>query len=474
MQRDSSLKTLINKVKLADKKFGLFDKSDRILTAVSGGPDSVAMLLVLNQLKEEFGFEIGVFHLNHGLRKEAEKDEKFVAGLALRLGLPFFVFKRRVSEEAKKLGVSVEEAGRKLRYELMEEVAEKEGYTKIATGHTLTDAAETVLMRFIKNSSFESLAGIPPRRGKVIRPLILASRAEVLAFLEEKSQSFCTDATNLGDENLRAKIRNRIVPLLKEINPSLEENLFELSLSVQEFEDYLSKEAAHLLERAVKDKEGKAGLDTAPLLGAHPAVARKAVFLFLLNSGISAKRITRDHVEDVYHVLTGRKKAANLPGGLRAELSGKNLVLKEKETQTQELPEVEFEPPASVELKKGLVLTVELLSKKPDNLGDGKTTCVLDADKVGRRLRARSWRPGDRLVPLGSSFSKKLQDIFTDAKIPAPEKKLFPVIEAENGKICWVAGVKVSDEFKVDSATRRFYRFKIEGLEEEQVEQNRR
>jgi len=473
MQRNSFEEVLVKKVKQAAYRFNLFDKNDRILTAVSGGPDSVALLLVLDQLKHEYGFELGVFHLNHELRKEAEKDKKFVADLTNRLGVPFFAFKRRVKEEAKKLGLSVEEAGRKLRYELLHEVAEKEGYTKIATGHTMTDAAETVLMRFIKNASFESLAGIPPRRGKLIRPLILATRAEILDFLEKRSQPFCTDVTNLGDENLRAKIRNRIMPILKEINPSLEEKLFELSLSVQEFEDFLDMEADLVLKKSIEYADDGAELNAYVLLNTHPAVTKKAIYLFLIHSGISVKKISRAHVEDVYGVLTGHRKAVNLPGGLKAELSGKSLKLKKISEQTLELPTVEFEPPASLELLEGLKLTVEVLDGIPDDLGDGKRTCVLDADKVGKKLRVRSWQPGDRMVPLGSSFRKKLQDIFTDARIPASRKKLFPVVEAENGKICWVAGLRVSDEFKVDSTTRRFYRFKIEGLEELQGEQNR-
>jgi tRNA(Ile)-lysidine synthase len=465
MQRTSFEKTLVRKVRQAAAEFNLFDANDRILTAVSGGPDSVALLLVLNKLKHEYGFELGVFHLNHGLRKEASREEKFVADLAFQLGLPFYGFKRCVKDVAKSLKLSVEEAGRKLRYELMEEVAEKEGYSKIATGHTLTDVAETVLMRFIKNSSFESLAGIPPRRAKVIRPLILATRVEVLAFLEEMSQPFFTDATNLGEENLRAKIRNRIMPHLKEINPSLEEKLFELSLSVQEFEDFLTGEANRLLEMGMDHKE--VALDALTLLKAHPAVIKKAIYIFLLKAGISTKRITQTHVEDVYRVLAGRKKATNLPGGLKAELAGSSLRLKKaKEEQVRGLPTLEFEPPASLEITEGIRLTVEVLNEKPDDLGDGKNSCVLDADKVGCKLRVRSWQHGDRMVPFGSSFSKKLQDIFTDAKIPTSIKKLFPVIEAENGKICWVAGLRISEEFKVDSTTSRYYRFKINGLEE--------
>ena len=202
-----------------------FQKSDRILVALSGGKDSVCLLFLLLRTRERFGIEIGACHVQHGIREDAEKDLEFSQDLCRSLSVPFHFRRCDVPEYCRKARVGIEEGARRERYRLLEEVAEEQGYNRIATAHTATDQAETVLFRILRGSGVQGAAGIPERRGRILRPILHLSSRDVAAYLEENRLLFTEDSSNADILYTRNRIRNKVFPELREAFPKGEEAL---------------------------------------------------------------------------------------------------------------------------------------------------------------------------------------------------------------------------------------------------------
>lgn len=461
MNRKSIREAVLSKVRKAVSDFSLLKPGDRVLVAVSGGPDSTALLLVLQELRSELKLSLAVFHLNHMLREDAERDEAFVRELSERLSLRCFAFREDVGAVARAEKISLEEAGRKVRYRLMEDVARREGFERVALGHTMSDVAETLVMRLVTHSSFEALKSIPPRRGMFVRPLIYLSRSELLSYLNFMGQDYCVDETNTSGENIRSIVRNRIMPEIRQINPSFEEKAFALARTVSEFSDFLDRLAKREAENLVSATEGIHCLDAKGILEVHPVLARKVVYDFLVGAGVSRKKITSETVERVLRMAKERVKSLDLSGDLKAVFSQNSIKIVRKESALT-LPEVELKVPGRTAIPEAEVeIVAELLEEKPEDLGDGKLTCVLDAEKVGKKVLVRGFKPGDRMVPLGMRSEKKVHDLFVDEKVPREKRQVIPLLVAENGRICWIPTLRVSEEFKVNGGTRAFYRFRL-------------
>ncbi|MDH5174954.1 MAG: tRNA lysidine(34) synthetase TilS, partial [Elusimicrobiota bacterium] len=213
-------KMVFPKVKKTIEKYGMFSPGDRILVAVSGGPDSVCLLHILDRFRKEMGLSLHVAHVNHGIRKrESKREEKFVTHLAGRMGLPITVKSLDVPSYARKKKLTVEEAARDMRYSVWERLAGKLNAKKIALGHTASDQVETVLMHLLRGSGPQGLSGIPPLRklgsAVIVRPLIKISRDEILGYLKQNNLKFCLDSSNRKTEYFRNKIRLKLLPLLR-------------------------------------------------------------------------------------------------------------------------------------------------------------------------------------------------------------------------------------------------------------------
>ncbi len=217
-------------LRFIDEK-NLIEKDDRILVALSGGPDSVFLLHFLNKYSKKFKISFAAIHINNRLRgKAASADENFCKELTKKLGVRFYSIKRNVKAFAKKLKVSTEEAGRLIRYEEFESLSAKESFTKIATAHIADDNAETVLLNLIKGTGLNGISGIPYSRGKIIRPLLVLTKEEIVQYLKFYKINYRTDLTNLQSDYERNFLRNEVVPLIKKrLNPSLENTLLKSS-----------------------------------------------------------------------------------------------------------------------------------------------------------------------------------------------------------------------------------------------------
>lgn len=454
------MERLVADIRKTISKYEMLSDGDRVLAAVSGGPDSVALLDVLSQLQSEYNLEIYVFHLNHGLRKEADEDEAFVRQLVKRYGMKGFFFKKDVAGLARRKGLSVEEAGRLVRYALMEELARRFNLDRIALAHHLDDVAETFLMRLIKGASLEGLAGIPAVRGRVIRPLIEVRKKDIIRYLEEKQLDYRVDKTNLSGDNLRARVRNEIMPLIEEINPRFADVLGPNLLALKEDADFLNRLAQQEFDRHARDLTHMYQFSLSVKKELPAPLVKRMILLAILKVKGDLKGIKREHVERIYagmSVNTGFEY--DLPGRVMAVTEyGKLLIGNTYRLLRDEIEPVEMIVPDEKELKpSGLVIRVSEVDPADIRFSDEKWKCYLDADRVGRVVTVRSWKRGDRIKPLGMSGTRKVHDIFVDEKIPRRIRKQTPVLVAEDGGIAWVAGLRISEDYKITEGTERAY-----------------
>ncbi len=312
---------IIEKIKRTIRKYQLIEKEEKIIVGVSGGPDSVALLCLLNSLKQESGIKLHVAHLDHMLRPYSYKDAEFVKRLAGRLKLP--VTSGRVNVKKTAGRGSLEEAARNARLEFLFRVARRVGAKKIALGHNLDDQAETVLMRLIRGAGLYGLSAILPKRKIhgfiVIRPLIEVRRKEIESYLRRKKTGFCVDETNKEDTYCRNKLRNRLLPLLeKEYNKNIKEILSNTALSVGYDYDYLAGAAARLTERWGRK------INLAKFLRLHPAMQNLALRFGIARLKGDTRRITFKHIEEINDLIFNR------PSGSVVDLPKNVSVIKKK------------------------------------------------------------------------------------------------------------------------------------------------
>lgn len=308
---------------------GLFPENARVLAGVSGGADSCAMLAALVALKEPLKIaEIGVAHVNHGLRGEsAERDAQFVESLAGRFGLPFFMEKISAREIAGENGLCLEEAGRLARYAFFEKICVTHDFSRVAVAHTADDNAETVLMFLLRGAAGAGLSGISPRRGSIVRPLLSANRKQVLEFLAGKGLNHVSDESNQDPAFLRNRIRNELLPLLERAyNPSIRAamaRLADVSAFDEDFWDgFISEQLKNL---TLSDSGREIALSAPGLALCHKAVQRRVVRAAVERIKGDLRRIGLVHVDDVLALGTG--KTAHLPGGVVAEKTRETLVI---------------------------------------------------------------------------------------------------------------------------------------------------
>jgi tRNA(Ile)-lysidine synthase len=435
---------LLQEVARAVRRHRLLRRRDSVLVGVSGGPDSVALLLALDELGRS-GWRIGVAHVNHHLRaRESDRDQRFVEKLARRLGYEIHVTHARLRSKA-----NLEERARYARYRALSAVARRRGYRRIATAHTIDDQAETVLHHVIRGTGGKGLAGVRPERADgVIRPLLGVSRAQVIAFLRRRGARHRVDRTNRDPRFTRNRLRARVLPLLeRELNPRVKEALSRLAELSREDEDLLERVARRSGRRVLHGGH----LVCARLASIHPALQRRVVRAWLARMRGAAKAIELDHVERARALAsTGHDgQSLSVPGGSLARHRGR---LYWNPRQKRPARYARRIVPGGEVVVSGWRVRAQSVRRAVD---PGPWRAVFDSAKLdGSRLRVRSARPGDRIRPLGLGGSKKLQDVFVDAKVPRHERATWPILEA-GGSIAWVAGLVRSEKALVGRASRR-------------------
>jgi len=468
--------TFLKTVKATILKHQMVQPGDRVVVAVSGGPDSVCLLDVLCRIRDVMTMALFVAHMNHGLRPDEDDQEtEFVKRLAASHGLPCRV--ERVDHL--RLGdPSLENRARDSRYRFLEECRQAFSAQKIALGHTLTDQAETLVMRLLRGSGPLGMGAIPPNRdNRFIRPLIGLSREQVLAYLERGGHDFMVDSSNKDPRFLRNQLRETLFPVLKSFQPNIVEILARTADVLREDEAWLGQEARDWVAGArLPGEKHEVHLPASAMAALPPALMNRVI-----RYGISLVKgrlwgISSRHVASVRKLVMGRKASAmvNLPGGVTARRLYGELILSRDGGQEPDPFCYWVEGPGTYRLDElGRVFRFQEL-QGPLNLitPPSSRTAFFDAEKVRYPLMIRNNRPGDRFVPHGMTGRKKLKDFFIDRKIPRERRAGVPLL-VQGDSVLWVCGYRTDDRFRVHPETGRILRVDLmeegEGMKEAEM-----
>jgi len=398
------------KVRKTVSRFSLIPENSKVLVALSGGPDSVSLLSLLLELKEELGIEVAACHVNHGLRgEEADRDEEFVRELCSRLAVPLIVKRVRVERKGK----SLEEAAREARYGALKEALREWGGDLIALGHTSSDLVETVLLNLTKGTGLKGLRGFLPKRGVFVRPLFEVSRTEIEEYLKEKGLPFVLDSSNLDERLERNLLRLKVVPHLKRINPSLEEAFLRTSRIVEEAEEFCYSQVEELLKKFKTPGGFKVPLKEFSSL--HPFL--KKLLLIEAYRRVSGRALSYRKVEQILSSLEAEGFKEFEPDRGFVIQKGQDFVTVSPREERREFFYRLKEFPAEVKTPLG---TLRFL------INAGKPVAPLkEAREEGIIVRSR--RAGDRLSFKG--FSKPLKKFLIERRVPAQERWKLPVVE---------------------------------------------
>ena len=454
----------IEKLRETIHHFDLLQKGDRVLVAVSGGPDSVALLYGLLVLKSELGLELYLAHLNHKLRgKESDQDERFVRDLAKQLKLKFFSKRVDIKREAKKQKLSIEECAREIRYRYLEKVAHQIKADKIATGHQADDQAETFMMRLIRGAGGAGLSGIPPQRGKIIRPLIRIRRKEIEGFLKQNKIVTRQDSSNYLPDRFRNKIRLTLLPIIKrDFNPKIVEILNRTADILSFQQEYIEKTCERILYDVSQIRKNKIIIDLKKFTGYDICLQRELIRQCVGKIKGDSNQLSFDLVDRsldlIQHKRNGKK--IKLVAKIWLEVGEKELVLfVEDKNKKIDYP---ITLPGEVNLIDwGIKIKSEVIQRKPLKFSSrNENIAFLDVEKLQKPFRLRNRRKGDKFVPLGMEGTKSLADFFIDVKVPHHQRDEVPVLTSK-GEIVWVVGYRISDEFKVTEKTKRILKIEI-------------
>lgn len=438
------------------REYNLLEKKDKILIAYSGGLDSTGLLSLLLELRKEWAFRLFLGHFNHKLRQSAEDDEDFVKQVAQKFSIPLFVDHKDVRNYAQSKRINLEEAGRELRYDFLKKTALEIGKAKIATAHTMTDQAETFLMRLMRGSGLRGLGGIFPVKGEIIRPLIQIEREEIELFLKKKKMPFRIDETNFDRRFLRNRIRLELIPYIREnYEPQIVSQLGRTASIIREENVFLEKIGKEKARGAILRKNNQHLLDSKSLSSFPKALARRVVQEFISDLKGDLREISFEDVESVLNLKEGKERPIKKDIVLRRE---QGLIFLKKKPHPKIRYEYSWNGKSPLEIRE---LKLRFMGKrikrgKSPLRFDDNTTAFLDLDKLRFPLLVRSRQDGDRYRPLGAPGMKKLKEIMRAKRIPLTERERRPVF-LSGGEIVWILGLPVSEKFKVQEGSGNIF-----------------
>lgn len=456
---------MIKKVKQTIEKYNLLDKGDRVVVALSGGPDSTALLIILTQIAEEIGFNLIAAHINHGLRgEESNEDEKYSRDLSEKMGVAFVSHK--IDKTDMKKGVSPEDYYRRQRYSFLNKVAKEQRAKKIALGHNLQDQAETVLLNLLRGSGLEGLKGILPiRDGKFIRPLIEVSRREIIYFLKARGIQYRQDSSNESKKYLRNKIRGELIPYIKEkFNPKIEENLAQTAEILRNEDEFIRQYVLEAMDSPyIKRQKNLISLSIA-YINKLPRAIRLRLFKALLESLNPEKNgFSFIHIKSLENLAQrkGSGKRISLPRDIAARREYDNLILERKKTCPKRIEyEYAIKIPGAINIQ-ARKLTIRLQTTDRDYIDWGSENKVyMDLDKISLPLILRNRRDGDWFQPLGMKGRKKIKTFFIDRKIPRNERDKIMLI-ADQISVVWIEKMHLNDRVKITKETKNVLEMEI-------------
>lgn len=467
---------------------------ERVVVGLSGGADSVCLLIVLKKYIESrhLAIDINAVHVNHGIRQEAGEDEEFARALCERMSVTFTACHIDALALARSQGMTVEEAGRCERYRIFERVCEG-AKAKIAVAHHMNDQAETVLMNMARGASLKGIGGIRPVRGNIIRPLLCITRAEVEQILKDCGQSYVTDATNLCNDYTRNAIRNVVIPYFTDnINSNSVHNFANAASELQKDFDFIEEEADKAYRRFVTENiSGDDEMDGSKaeswvsvslaeggFAHLHEVIRKRVIYRAVLALTGKAKDVYRTHINSVDELVgKGVGSSADICYGLCATRKYDEIIIEkgrihEEEDTFELVPDIEPGQSISFDIdiymhetgdirKVKIILTIYSNYEKNRNYCNSYYAKSFDYDKIAGRLCIRFRHDGDRMVVNSSGDERKLKKEFIDRKVPESMRNKVLLVSDEAG-VLWAMGVRRSERAYVDGETRNVLEIRIE------------
>ena len=448
-------------------EYSMTKEGERIIVGLSGGADSVCLLYVLKKL----GMLPVAVHINHMIREnEADMDEKFCKNLCEKLTIPFKAYHKDIKALAAAEKMTVEEAGRRFRYECFENERKEYGADKIAVAHNKNDLAETVIFNMTRGSGLNGLAGIKPVRDNIIRPLLDVKRNEIEAYLKELGQDFRTDSTNLSKDYDRNKIRHIVIPTLLELNAGAIEHICEAAKDSEESYNYIKEISDLGLSKCLKEEnaDGSIVLDVTGLKKETRIIRENIIHEAIARAAGRRKDITRRHITDVEALLDNETGSSiNLPYGLTARISYEKLIISALNSESGGI----FKTIDAPITRNKIVIPInenenlEIWTEDRDSdmvIIKNDYTKMADYGKIKDTLCIRTPMEGDYIVIDDRGNKKKISRIFIDNKIDREKRASWPVVACGN-EIIWAIGLRYSEAFKVDDTTEKVLYMKYQG-----------
>lgn len=449
---------MLHKVLQTIQDFQMFPSGTHVVVGFSGGADSTALLFLLWSVQQQLGITVSAVHLNHCLRgEESERDEEFVRSFCESLEIPLHCARIDVRQKAEECKKSVEEFAREQRYRIFEQQAEQFGSRgKIATAHNMNDNAETVLFYLARGAGLNGMSGIPPVRGRIVRPLIRCSREEIEDFCSQHHLTYVTDSTNLEDTYTRNRIRHHLLPLMQQINAAALQNISKLSDNARQDEDFLEQTAQHEYQRILISQQPPV-LDRLGFLKLHPAIQNRILLKFLQMVNLKPDFVKVCRMQE--RILAAKGKT-ELKRGVALLADEKKVVL-DSQVFYREEKQPYFEKTfceGENELFQGKSVCVTFCTQEEYKLFFKKDPSILknaiDCDKIKKVAVFRQRKDGDRISLYHQKGSRPLKKMWNEAKTPQRQRWRAVLISDEEG-VVWAEGFGCDQRVMPDQNSRK-------------------
>ncbi len=449
------------------------DLSKPLVVAVSGGADSLALLFAISDIRDTLNLRLHGTHLDHGLRgKQSKEDAQFVTEALQQLNIPATIERADVASFKSSHGLSLEEAARKVRYAFLKRVAQEIGASAIILGHTADDQAETVLMNLVRGTGLTGLRGMQSISKwrfikdepelTLVRPLLQVTHEETNAYCQVRGVMPRQDESNLSPEFTRNRLRNQLIPYLRNYNPKIRDSLIRLSQSAVQDLDYMNSQVEKAWPHVIEQKTWGLSISKDAFSALHPAIKNHLLRRAIREVKGDLDGVELGHIQDMVRLAQGHAgKRLDLPGDAVFSVDYKVATLTPRDIDPCPLPPFKGEHRLNIP-GETLVLSwrVETTIESTEVLSKDVFTAYLDAQKADTELWLRTRSPGDRFHPLGMQQWKKLQDFMTDAKIPRSWRDRVPLVVSSQG-IVWVVGYRIAEWAKVRKDSDRILRLKF-------------
>ncbi len=445
--------------------FAMLAAGDRVLVAVSGGQDSVALLALLSDLPADHQVDLVVGHYNHGLRPEAAAEEQFVVDLGERFGCRVVTGSGDVGAYAQENELNLEAAGRELRYGFLREQAKATGCNKIVLGHTASDVAETLLMNLLRGAGIDGLASIAPVRDNMIRPLVYVSRDQTAEYCDARELAFCLDSSNLNtDQFHRNHIRHHLLPALeRDYGPGVQQALLRAALAVRDELDWTEAHVRQALTDCQTAEDAAVSLLVSTAAQLPAGLLHRVLRLACTEANLDIRAFGWEHWQGMAKIIYGEAGSGqiSLPQGLVARRQYERFFVEQASEAASETPEVfklALKMPGKTKLPDGRFVSISRKESAPTQFPAADApSAVLDADAAGAELYVRPVRRGDRFRPLGMSGTKKVSEFLIDEKVPADRRGSVLAVVDSNDETLWLVGYRISQVAAIGPETESYY-----------------